>query len=388
MDGLEESKSLLPLLWQIQTDQHPGVVLSQQLLSGVRKLFIESIQIRLFLLVQIYIALLHLVIGKEKHIHQRNCIVIQAAHDPSVLFALRCIGGINKTYQLVVQIRHLGKLPGRQGVREHIAVHDLHIGKAHGVVHLVIGLQPLQQGLFTDIVALWHDQRHYVLSAEGLVDLLLGDLGLILSGGLDLTVAVDIGALIGHQKARHNGRCEQGHAYIAQFQGKLAPAVDLWDKTAVLGFCHGLGKKHQQARHQGKDREHAEQNGLDEDNAHVKAYPELHEHHSGQTRNGGKAAGRDGGNGGAHRCDAGLPVLGVLPLLQKAVEHDDGVVDGQRQLQNHGHRVGDEGDLPENKIGAQIQQGRYDKGDEQYRDLRIGAGGEQQHQHDDHRRHR
>jgi hypothetical protein len=37
----------------------------------------------------------------------------------------------------------------------------------------------------------------------------------------------------------------------------------------------------------------------------------------------GTKIGRDGGNGGAHRCDAGLPVLGVLPLLQKAVEHDD-----------------------------------------------------------------
>ena len=78
----------------------------------------------------------------------------------------------------------------------------------------------------------------------------------------------------------------------------------------------------------------------------------------------------------------------MLPLLQKAVEHDDGVVYGQCQLQHHGHRVGHEGDLPKDEIGTQVQQGRRDEGEQQYRDLRVGAGGEQQHQHDDHRRHR
>ena len=150
---------------------------------------------------------------------------------------------------------------------------------------------------------------------------------------------------------------------------------------------HRLGKEHEQARHQGKDREHAEQNGLDEHDTHVKADAELHEHHGGQARDGGEAAGGDGGDGGADRRDAGLPVPGVLPLLQEAVEHDDGVVDGQGQLQHHGHRVGHKGDLSEDEIRPQVQHRRR-KSEQQHRDLRVRAGGEQQHQHDDHRRHR
>ena len=150
---------------------------------------------------------------------------------------------------------------------------------------------------------------------------------------------------------------------------------------------HGLGKEHQQARHQSKNGQHAEQNGFDENDSHVKPDLELHEHHGGQTGDGGEAAGGDGGDGGADRRNAGLPVPGVLPLLQEAVEHDDGVVDGQGQLQHHGHRVGHEGDLPEDKIGAQVQHRRRDKGEQQHRDLRVGAGGEQQHRHDDHRCH-
>ena len=70
------------------------------------------------------------------------------------------------------------------------------------------------------------------------------------------------------------------------------------------------------------------------------------------------------------------------------MEHDDGVVDGQGQLQHHGHRVGHKGDLSEDEIRPQIQHRRRHKGEQQHRDLRVGAGGEQQHQHDDHRRHR
>ena len=70
------------------------------------------------------------------------------------------------------------------------------------------------------------------------------------------------------------------------------------------------------------------------------------------------------------------------------MEHDDGVVDGQGQLQHHGHRVGHKGDLSEDEIRPQVQHRRRHKGEQQHRDLRVGAGGEQQHQHDDHRRHR
>ena len=62
------------------------------------------------------------------------------------------------------------------------------------------------------------------------------------------------------------------------------------------------------------------------------------------------------GMGGADRRNARLPVSGVLPLLQEAVQHDDGIVDGQSQLEHHRHRVGDKGDLSEDEVRAQIQQ--------------------------------
>ena len=242
----------------------------------------EVVQIRLVLLVQIHIALLRLVVGKEKHIHQRDRIVVYAAHDPAVLLLFRRVGGVHQAHQLVVHIGGLGKLTGRQWIGEHIAVHGLHVGQPHGVVHLVVTLQPFQQGFFAGVVPLGHDQRHDVLGAEGLVDPCLGDLGLVLPGGLDLAVAVDIGALVGQQEARHDGHHEQRHPHIAQLQGELSPAVDPGDEAAVPGLCHGLGKEHQKSRHQGEYREHTEQDGLDEHHAHVKADPELHEHHGGQ----------------------------------------------------------------------------------------------------------
>ena len=152
VDGLEEGKGLLPLLRQVQAHQHPGVVFSQQLRPGVGQLVIEVVQIRLVLLVQIHIALLHLVVGKEEHVHQGNGIVVDTAHDPAVLLLFRRVGGIDQAHQFVVHIGGLGKLPGRQGVGEHVAVHDLHVGQTHGVVHLVVGLQPVQQGLLAGIV--------------------------------------------------------------------------------------------------------------------------------------------------------------------------------------------------------------------------------------------
>ena len=269
-----------------------------------------------------------------------------------------------------------------------MSVHHLDIGEAHGVVHLIAGLQPFQQGFLTVIVSPGHQQSDHVLGAEGVADPLLRHLGLVLPRSLDLGIAVHIGAPVGEEKAPHQGHNEQRHSHMAQLQDKSAPAVDPGDEAAVAGPLHRLGKEHQQPRHQGEHRQHTEQNGLDQHDAHVEADLKLHEHHGRQAGDGGEAAGGDGGNGGADRRNARLPVSGVLPLLQEAVQHDDGIVDGQSQLEHHRHRVGDKGDLSEDEVRAQIQQGRRDKGQQQHRNLRIGAGSQQQHQHDDNRRYR
>ena len=61
---------------------------------------------------------------------------------------------------------------------------------------------------------------------------------------------------------------------------------------------------------------------------------------------------------------------------------DDGIVDGQGQLQHHRHRVGDKGDLSEQEVGALVHQGRHAEGHNQHRDFHISLGGKEQYQQD------
>ena len=74
-------------------------------------------------------------------------------------------------------------------------------------------------------------------------------------------------------------------------------------------------------------------------------------------------------------------------LRGKPVAQDDGIVDGQRQLQHYGDGVGNKADFSAEVIGAHIQQSRRDKRNQQHRHLHIGLGGKNQHHHNDHRRH-
>ena len=211
---------------------------------------------------------------------------------------------------------------------------------------------------------------------------------LIAANGHDGVVAIHIGALVGEEEASHHAHDEYGNAHMTQGIDQLAPVVDLGDEVLVPGALHRLGKQHQQSRHQGKHGKHTQQNGLDQHQSQIEADAELHEHHGGQTGNGSQAAGGDRGNGGADSDDAGRPVIrGVFPLFQKAVKQDDGVVDGQRKLEHHCHRVGHEGDLAEDEVGALVQQRRRYKGQQQHRHLGVGTGSQQQHQHDDQRGH-
>ncbi len=64
------------------------------------------------------------------------------------------------------------------------------------------------------------------------------------------------------------------------------------------------------------------------------------------------------------------------------MEQNNGVVNGQGQLQDHGHGVGDERNFSQQEVGAQIQQRRRAEGDEQHGDLGEGVGGQGQHQDD------
>ncbi len=133
---------------------------------------------------------------------------------------------------------------------------------------------------------------------------------------MQLGVAVNVGALVGHPQAQEQQHGKDGHADIPGLDYELAPGINGRNKVPVLGLFHGLGRKDEQAGHQGKDGNEAEADGLDEHQAQVKADAELHEHHGGQAGNGGQAAGRNGGDGRGQGGDAGAPVVvRVLPVL-------------------------------------------------------------------------
>ena len=151
----------------------------------------------------------------------------------------------------------------------------------------------------------------------------------------------------------------------------------------MVGLVDALGEEHQKAGHQGEYGEQAEENGLDQHGAHIIAQPEAHERHGQQAGNGGQAGTGNLRDGLAQCLNAGLTGRQMFPLLGEAVTQNDGVVDGQRQLQNHGHGVGDKGDFTHQEVGAHIQYGGCQEGQHQHRDFHISMGGEQQHRNDD-----
>lgn len=147
-----------------------------------------------------------------------------------------------------------------------------------------------------------------------------------------------------------------------------------------------LAEEHKQAGHQRKDRQQAEEDGLDEDGGHIPANAEVHEGQRPQARNRRQRGGADLGDGLGQGRNAGFPGILGLVLVRKPVAEDDGIVDGQRQLKNHRHRIGDKGDFAAQEVGSHIQHRRRAEGQQQHRDFGVGAGGQGQHHHDDDRR--
>ena len=152
----------------------------------------------------------------------------------------------------------------------------------------------------------------------------------------------------------------------------------------MVGPVNEAAEAHKEPRHQGEHAEKAQHDGLHQNYAQVPADAELHEAHGSQTGDGGERAAGDLRDGLAQGGHHGLPGLQALPLLGVAVAEDNGIVDGQGQLEHHGHGVGDEGDLPEEEVGPLVHQRRHAEGENHHRDLHIGLGGEEQHQEDDH----
>ena len=152
----------------------------------------------------------------------------------------------------------------------------------------------------------------------------------------------------------------------------------------MAGPLNGPAEEHEEPRHEQEDAQHGAHDALGQDDAHVEADAQLHEHEGHQARNGGEAGGGDLHDGLAQRGDVGLTgVQTVVPLLHVPVTEDDGVVDGQRQLEHHGDGVGDEGNRVKEKVGAHVEDGGDHKHNEKDQDLQIALGGEQEYRYDD-----
>ena len=379
MERLQERERFRALLRQVQREHQAGVVFSEHLGARVGQLGVEIVDLIVQLVVQRDVAVLLAVVDKEEEIHQRDFVILHAPDDPPVFLAVGGVGGVEQAGLLVVEIDQLRKLAGRERVGKRVAVHGFNVCQSERGVNLLIGFEPIQQGFLALVVPARHQHGHDVLRAERFVDRLLRDLCFVLAGGVDLAVAVHIGALVGEEECAHQTDGEHRHAHIAKLYHELAPAVDRRDEVLVPCAVHGAAEDHEQAGHEGEHGEHAQADGLDQHQPHVEADAEFHEHHGRQAGDGRQTAGGDRRDRDAQRGDARFAVPGVLAFLQEAVQQDDRVVDREGQLKDHRHGVRDEGDLPEQEVRAEVQHRRRAEGDDEHRDLGVGFRGKQQH---------
>ena len=322
-----------------------------------------------------------------KHIDEGDRVVVRVLEDGAVLLHAQAIGLVKETGQLNIHARQLGELPGVHLVGEHPSVLHLDVSKAGGLGHLGQLRYPLQNVLFLVVVPTGHQHGDGVFLAKGIGHLFVGNA----PGGLVVKVGVigvkDIITVGGEHRSGNHHHQKDGRQNVTQTDDSLAPEVDLGYQIAVAGAVNGAAEEHEQAGHEQKHTQHGAHDALGQHDAHVKADAQLHEHQGHQTGNGGEAGGGDLHNGLAQSGDVRLTgVQTVVPLLHVPVTENDGVVDGQSQLENHGDGVGNKGDGAENKVGAHVQHRRRGKDDKVDGHLHVALGGEQQHHHDDHRR--
>jgi len=152
----------------------------------------------------------------------------------------------------------------------------------------------------------------------------------------------------------------------------------------VAGLFDAPVEKHQQTGHEQKHRQHGADNALGQDDTHVEADAELHQHQGHQAGDSGEGGGGDLHDGLAQGGNVRLSgVQTVVPLLHIAVAEDNGVIDGQGKLEHHGDGVGDEGNRVKEKVGAHVEDGGDHKHNEKDQDLQIALGGEQEYRYDD-----
>ena len=217
------------------------------------------------------------------------------------------------------------------------------------------------------------------------MDHVLRDLRFIENRRFQRTLAIGVRAFLGEWERDGNGHDEQDGHNKARFVGKFPHEGNFRYKIAVLGPIHQRTEQHQKSRHHNKNRQECKQDRFNETNRHIRADAELHKHHGDQSADGGQAARANLRDCLAQRHNHRLANRKKLVLLLVPVAENDGVVKRQSQLENAGHGIGDEGDLSQQKVRAEIENHRHNKGENQHRYFRVCLRGEQQHDDDDHR---
>ena len=329
---------------------------------------------------------LELIFQEDKHIKQRDLVAIQPGEDLTVLILLGGVAGVQRLHYLVIQPDQLGKLPGAQGIRQLVAAHSLHAGKAHGAFYLGAVVQLRQDLGFRFIIAAGQHHRNHVAGAKGVLDLKVIVLPLGHFGGFDVVEAIGVGTMAAKPERAGENNQKQGRHYKAGLYRELTGKGNVWQQLFVAGLVDQRAEQDQQTGHQGKYAHKAQEDGLDQHHGKIHADAKLHEPQGHQTADGGQGRAADFGDGFTQSGDGGVPGVFGFVLVAKAVAQDDGVVNGKGKLQHHRHGIGNKADLAAKEIGAHIQQGGCAKGKQQHRHLHIRPGGKHQHQdNNDHR---
>ena len=381
VDGIQELHRLVAFLGQVEVDHHAAVLVALQLDLGPVELVEEIVQRLLHLAFQLDVAGVHLILQEHEHIKQRHLVIPDPAEHTAVLVMVHGVGHIQCLGHLIVGACQLRELARRHRIGQHIAVLGLGVGQPLAGLDLGAGFQFFQHSALGVIVALGHNDRHHVFIAEGSLDLLVGDLAGALLGGDQIGEAVAVGAVVGQHRRRNHHHGKDGRHDPAGGHIKLAQEVDLGNEFAVAGGIDLFAEEHEQAGHQRKDRQQAEKDGLDEDGSHIPANAEVHESQRPQAGDGGQRGGADLGDGLGQRRDAGFPGILGFVLIGEAVAQNNGIVDGQGQLQNDRDRIGDEGDGAAQKVRSHIEHRRSAEGEQQNRHFGVGARGQRQHHH-------
>ncbi len=329
-----------------------------------------------------------LLIQELEHIDERHGAVVdiaqvdELAEGLCIVVVRGAVGRVERARHADVDVRELGELARRERVGDHVAVLGLLTRERLNVVDALELVEILEQVRLALKVREREDKRDLVRLAEGGVDLLFGDLIVVLLDGIERAVAEHVRALAAEQEARDDEHQKDWRHDIAAADGKAAERVDARQEPAVVRLVDPRAHVHDERRHEEEHRQHQKQDRLDEHEAHVLADLDLHERERKQARDRRQARGRDLRDGQRQRADGRLAGREVLALLRVVVAHDDRVVDAETELQHRRDGVGDERDLVEPVVRALVDPDGHGKGDDEHRHLGIGMAREQEHHED------